>query len=208
MKDGKPSESRLELGLSGQTCFLKAYQGHRNLMVELLKHPLTILLVGALISGLLIPRFTLRWQNHQKALEIKTQLVSELSKSIMEIIMAIQYAHLGAESLKQADFDKAYLDWEIESAVIGTKLQAYFSDTTIPTEWTTFSALITDFYALEGVAPNERSKFTEVLARKLGAPTDLKHQDLGDWLALKNRLLERKSALIQQVLLAKVSVLG
>jgi hypothetical protein len=177
-------------------------------MVELLKHPLTVLLVGALISGLLIPAFTRRWQNHQKALEIKTQLVSELSKSIMEIIMAIQFAHIDAKSQKQADFDKAYRDWEIESAVVGTKLQAYFPDTIIPTEWTTFSELVTDFYALEGVGLNERSTFTAVIARKLGAPTDLKHQDPEDWLALKNRILERKSALIQQVLQAKVSVLG
>src|SRR5262245_28005345 len=157
-------------------------------MVELLKHPLTVLLVGALISGLLIPTFTRRWQNHQKALEIKTQLVSELSKSIMEIIMAIQFVHLDAKSLTQADFDKAYRNWEIESAVVGTQLQAYFPDTTIPAEWTTFSALVTDLYALEGVDPNERSTFTAVIARKLGAPTDLNHQDPEDWLALKNRI--------------------
>jgi hypothetical protein len=85
-------------------------------MIELLRHPLTVLLVGALISGLLIPAFTRRWQNHQKALEIKTELVSELSKSIMGIIMAIQFVRVGAKSQKQADFDQAYREWEIESA--------------------------------------------------------------------------------------------
>ena len=68
-------------------------------MVELLKHPLIVLLVGALISGLLIPAFTRRWQNYQKALEIKTQLVSDLSKSIMGIVMATQFAHIGAKRL-------------------------------------------------------------------------------------------------------------
>jgi hypothetical protein len=177
-------------------------------MIELLRHPLTVLLVGALMSGLLIPAFTRRWQNHQKALEIKTQLVSELSKSIMGIIMAVQFARVGAKSQKQADFDQAYRDWEIESAVIGTKLQAYFPETTIPDEWTGFSALVTDLYALEGVNANERSTFAAVIRRKLGAPTDLKHEDPEDWLALKNGILERKSALIQQILQTRVSVLN
>lgn len=175
----------------------------RGAMVELLKHPLTILLVGALISGLLLPEFTRRWQNHQKALEIKTELVSDLSKSIMGMVMATQFAHVGAKSQKQADFDQAYRDWEIESAVIGTKLQAYFPDTTIPTEWTAFSALVTDFYALEGVGPDERSRFAADLAKRLGVPSG--DQGARDWLALKNAILERKSALIQQVLKAAVS---
>jgi hypothetical protein len=173
-------------------------------MVELLKHPLIVLLVGALISGLLIPAFTRRWQNYQKALEIKTQLVSDLSKSIMGIVMATQFAHIGAKSQKQADFDQAYRDWEIESAVIGTKLQAYFPDTTIPTEWTAFSELVTDFYALEGIGVDERSGHAADLAKRLGASG---YQGARDWLTLKDGILDRKSALIQQVLKAAVSVL-
>lgn len=175
-------------------------------MIELLKHPITVLLVGALISGLLIPAFTRRWQNHQKALEIKTGLVSDLSKSIMGIVMATQFAHFGAKSQKQADFDQAYRNWEIESAVIGTKLQAYFPDTAIPTEWTAFSALITDFYALEGIASDKRSGFAAGLAQRLGVTGG--NQGPQDWLALRNGILERKAALIQQVLKEAVSVLG
>lgn len=174
-------------------------------MAELLRHPLTVLLVGALISGLLIPAFTRRRQNHEKALEIKTELVSDLSKSIMGMVMATQFAHVGARSQRQADFDQAYRDWEIESAVIGTKLQAYFPDTTIPAEWTVFSALVTDFYALEGVGADERAGFAADLARRLGAPGG--HPGAQDWLELKNGILERKAALIRQVLNAAVSVL-
>ena len=173
-------------------------------MVELLKHPLIVLLVGALISGLLIPAFTRRWQSHQKALEIKTELVSDLSKSILGMVMATQFAHLRAESQTQADFDKAYRDWEIESAVIGTKLQAYFPDTTIPTEWTEFSALVTEFYALEGIGEDKRSRPAADLAKKLGVLG--RYQGAQDWLALKNGILEKKSALIQQVLKSAVSV--
>jgi len=177
-------------------------------LAELLKHPLTILFVGALISGLLIPTITRRWQNHQKALEIKTQLVGELSKSIMEIIMGIQFAHLGAKSQKQADFDKAYREWEIQSAVIGTKLQAYFPDTTIPDEWTGFSELVTGFYALEGIDQDEKPKFVFVsdFQKKLGLLLDSEYQHQKDWGVLKNGILKRKSELIQKILRAKISV--
>src|SRR5687767_12760316 len=125
-------------------------------MAQFLEHPFTILLAGAAISGLLIPSITRRWQNHQKALEIKTQLVSDLSKSIMEIVMATQFAHLRAPSQQQADFDRAYRDWEIQSGVIGTKLQAYFSGSTIPEEWSQFSEIVTDFYALEAVDESQQ----------------------------------------------------
>jgi hypothetical protein len=176
-------------------------------MAEFLKHPLTILLVGAVISGLLIPFITRRWQSHQKALEIKTQLVSELSRSIMEIIMAVQFAHLGARSQKQADFDKAFREWEIQSAVIGTRLQAYFPDTTIPEEWTDFSEIVTDFYALEGVDQGKRPKFMSEIRKRLGAHLDSESRGQQDWGVLKDGILKKKSELIQKVLRARISVL-
>ena len=37
-----------------------------------LSSPFLTLLIGAIISGLLIPYITTTWQNHAKALEIKT----------------------------------------------------------------------------------------------------------------------------------------
>lgn len=176
-------------------------------MTEFLKHPLTILLVGALISGLLIPAITRRWQNHQKALEIKMQLVSELSKTIMEIIMAIQFAHLGAKSQMQADFDKAYREWEVQSAVIGTKLQAYYPNTKIPDEWTVFSELVTEFYALEGVDQNRKPEIESAIRDKLGMLFGTEFQNQQDWSELKNGILTIKSMLIQKVLKARISVL-
>jgi RNase H-fold protein (predicted Holliday junction resolvase) len=176
-------------------------------VAEFLKHPLIILFVGALISGLLIPAITRGWQNHQKALEIKTQLVSELSKAIMEMIMAIQFAHLGSKSQKQAEFDKAYREWEIQSAVIGTKLQAYFPETTLPEEWTRFSEIVTQFYALEGIGQDERPKFASAIAGELGALSHSERQDKLDWGVLRNGILKRKSELIQKVLREKISVL-
>ena len=110
----------------------------------------------------------------------------------MEIIIAVQFAHLGVKSQKQADFDRAYREWEIQSAVIGTKLQAYFSDTTIPDEWTDFSELVTGFYALEGVGQAERPMFVSDIRRKLGVLLESEYQDQQYWGALKNGILKRR----------------
>ncbi|HYT01989.1 MAG TPA: hypothetical protein VEP90_03000 [Methylomirabilota bacterium] len=38
-------------------------------------YPLVIVAFTVIISGLLIPYFTRRWQNHQKELELKADLV-------------------------------------------------------------------------------------------------------------------------------------
>ncbi len=40
-----------------------------------LTHPLVLIAVGAAVPGLLIPRFTRQWQNHEQELKLKTDLV-------------------------------------------------------------------------------------------------------------------------------------
>jgi hypothetical protein len=173
---------------------------------EVLGHPLLILFTGALLTGLVIPRITRRWHTHQKALEIRTDLVSAVSKSIMEIIMAVQYARLRAPSQTQADFDAAYRQWEIESAVIGTKLHAYFPLSHLPAAWTTFSERVTDFYAIEGARPEERRSLECELWKKLKHKDPLPEGDAG-WLSLKNAIFTRKGEMLADILKADISVL-
>ena len=46
-----------------------------------LANPLLVTVVAAILSGLLIPYVSKGWQDHQKALEVKTGLVSQMSES-------------------------------------------------------------------------------------------------------------------------------
>src|SRR5688572_11993187 len=105
----------------------------------LLRHPLTALLVGAALTGLIVPRITRQWQLRQKRLEVKTALVAELSELVMRFLMAIQFVHVRAASFSQESFDDAYREWEVRSAVFGTKLQAYLPTHDLPAEWSQFS---------------------------------------------------------------------
>lgn len=176
-------------------------------MQEFLGHPLLILVTGALLSGWVIPRVTRGWHTQQKALEIKTDLVTELSKSIMEMITAIQYARLGTVSQTQADFDNAFRTWEVDSSVIGTKLHAYFPETAIPGIWTNCTERIRDFYAIEGVSNEEKRKFELELWEKLRQQGPLPEGDAG-WLELKNALLRKKAHILQSILGEHISVLN
>jgi hypothetical protein len=184
-------------------------------MKDVLAHPLVVLLVGAAVTGFLIPTLTRRSQDRQKELELKTELVSELSESIMEMVMAVQFSHMtltrgedvDLESLEK-ELNQAYREWEVRSAVIGTKLQSYFPATTIPTEWREFSNTVGQFYALEGASYERRQELAlnirEKLLGMLG-PGSVASEDWGD---LRGGILEKKAELIRKVIEAPLSTFG
>lgn len=122
-----------------------------------LSHPLVLLIVGALISSYLIPALTRGWQDHQKELEIKIGLVDQVNEAILGIAMATQFAEVGAKSQTQEDFDKAYLEWEVKAAKIGSRIRGYLPEG-IYSDWHTYVGVVTDFYALTGILDEAKRK--------------------------------------------------
>lgn len=114
-------------------------------LYEWLSHPLLLLTLGGLLSGYLIPVLTRRWQDHQKELDIKSDLVRKISESVISIVMAVQFADIGRQSQSMEDFDKAYREWELDRAVIGSQLRAYFPRSELGSKWDLYASLITDF---------------------------------------------------------------
>jgi hypothetical protein len=86
-----------------------------------LSNPLLLLVVGAAISGLLVPYITSQWQNHEKELELKTTLVARLSEAVSKILTAAQFTN--AELPETVDYYQAYYEWETSSSAIGYYLQ-------------------------------------------------------------------------------------
>src|SRR2546423_1428624 len=95
-------------------------------LVRALAHPLVLLLVGAAVSSYLIPSFTRRWQDHQKELELKSALASEISRSVTDFVLNVQFVHVRAASVTQTQLDAAYRTWSLPSAVIESRLGSYF----------------------------------------------------------------------------------
>jgi hypothetical protein len=146
-------------------------------IAEILSHPLSLLLIGALVSGLLIPFFTNRWQIHQKGLEIRINLVGRISQTVMRMMTMIEsmlviILKVGEErrkllntiredsvaSNKGSDLEKAgakffgelndeYRKFKVDSAVIGTELESYFPTEKIGEEWDKLVREIELFYA-------------------------------------------------------------
>jgi len=170
----------------------------------LLRHPLVTLLVGAALTGLVVPRITRQWQLRQKRLEVKTALVAELSELVMRFLMAVQFVHIRSASLSQESFDSAYRDWEVGSAVLGTKLQAYLPSHDLPAEWTAFSLSVTHFYALEGTPSDERRASSERLDSMLKPYLTGEQGD--EWMRHRTAILNWKSDLIRRLMTSRVQL--
>ncbi len=185
-------------------------------IAEILSHPLTLLLIGALLSGLLIPYFTNRWQIHQKGLEIRIDLVGRISRTVMEMMtmvesMLIRILKVAEEKRKLSttvrDDDAAsnkvdelekdvvksfeqlnteYRKFKVDSAVIGTELESYFPSEDIGREWDKLFREIELFYA--------RTENDFEIA-KLGG--DIGQADID---AKRKKILHRKYIIIQLVL--------
>jgi hypothetical protein len=186
-------------------------------MTDVLDHPLLLLLVGALVSGLLLPWLARRWQNHQKELELKTQLTTEITETVTAFAMVLQFVELGASSQTQADFDDAYREWETNSAVIASKLSVYFGGTSLPDEWRRFSSFANDFYALAGTGEAKQTNTTSLL-KLIDASRALPDADREElkrmsargvekpqveWAALKAHVLAWKDAIVKDLLSAR-----
>lgn len=198
-------------------------------MSDFLSHPLVVLFVGAIITGLLIPWLTRQWQDRQKELEIKTKLVSDISESTMTILKRIEAVRVTKTWLprRKSDDDtdtkyngirkqyreayeamnSAAHEFAVRSAVIGTNLEAYLPNSEIPQKWSDFADIVYRFYALEGIYETEkRKKYEQNLRQELSSLVNDEIDAQKGWVEIRDRILEVKADLIQNVLKSSISV--
>ena len=200
-------------------------------MSRLLTHPLVILVIGAVLSGLLIPSITRQWQERQKELELKTNLVTEIIELVTEILICRQYylsavfeyreyqrkqRHQDTELVAQytqsmatqgEKLDNANIKWEVKSAVIETKLQVYFPETRIATRWSEFAKAISILVQLTEVPQGDRTDvwipFWRALPIKMGEEDAEDPNNRQNWPVQKKAILQNQTYLIQMILAAK-----
>lgn len=117
---------------------------NRKKIYSSLHHPLLLLIIGALISSYIIPFYTRAWQDHQKELELKTDLVGEISNSVATILIKTQTTK-AIISTPYKEFYNAFEEWESGSAIIQSELRAYFFNSHLPQLWTNYSFILSDF---------------------------------------------------------------
>jgi hypothetical protein len=114
-----------------------------------LASPLAVTVVAALLGSWLIPQLTRGWQDHQKALEIKTGLVGRMSESVSDAVARGRFiaAGLVAPGAEQREWNGAYRAWTTSSAAIGATLRAY-TGAEIGAAWQSYADAVTNFLLL------------------------------------------------------------
>jgi hypothetical protein len=120
---------------------------------DVLAHPLFILLIGAFVGSLLIPSITRRWQDRQRALELKAALLAGLSDSVTRIVTHAQFQDMGGKDKlsdeDRVEFDWRYGEWLVESRRLQTQLQAYFaSSPDLAKHWVWYTELLRSLHEL------------------------------------------------------------
>jgi hypothetical protein len=123
-----------------------------------LKHPLVIALIGAILSVLIVPAFTRQWQDRQKERELKRALVADIGEAATEALTTAQFVNLNLFGLaagqgpggpeQQRVFNESQIEWEIQSARIGSELRAFFPESGLGRDWQLYSETVTKAYQL------------------------------------------------------------
>jgi hypothetical protein len=194
----------------------------RHELGQWLANPFVVTVVAAILGGLLIPHFTRSWQDHQKELEIKTDLVGQMSESVGDAVATGRFiaADLVPPASQQGEWNDGYRAWTTASASIGAGLRAYVGSD-VGSDWRSFSDTVTNFFLLSANNdPDSRRRQVEELMRDGDLRRHVQFKPAG-WAALRGPkttadfrlaypelargILERQDELVQRVLDSDVS---
>lgn len=170
---------------------------------KLLAHPLVLLLVTAAVSGLLVPRLTQQWQEQQEEINIRRDFAARVSRAVGEFFISTQLAQVGAQSQSQEEFDEAYVRWEVESAVLGAELRAYYTAEAVHADWARCDELATAYYVQVGIGePEERRRYLQQIQQNLRVRAAV---DLTDIPALRAEVLAARDRVIRGILAERMA---
>jgi hypothetical protein len=143
--------------------------------------PLVVLLCGAALTNLIGPRLSARREDQRKALEVKVGLVEEMSEAVMTLISVSSAADVyrrrigfvkGATAQFSDQLDRANdanARFDVQAAVIRSKLDAYFAHSALPDAWTRFCIDVGQYYATLGMKETNRLRTLAKLREKYPA---------------------------------------
>jgi hypothetical protein len=126
-------------------------------LASLLSHPLFLLLAGAGLTQIILPRITYKWLNRAEELKLKASLVrtvTEATESYFGSIQLVEY--IGTSAPKT--LEEAFVEWRIQHGAIEADIQAYLTqDTELFRLWSALGAgLWTLFFLLRNQTPEAR----------------------------------------------------
>ena len=168
-------------------------------LARLLAHPLVVLSIGAVLSGLIVPTLTRRWQDHAQQLQIKTDLVTTMSEATTRALVGLAPPVGSAADTRP----QAYAQWSVDNAVIWSKLAAYFPSDPLVDAWSAFAKAMNGFYDLSR-APTAaaRADAAQAICRYLGAQGESCPAPAGttSWDALAQSMRQVEVGIVDRVL--------
>lgn len=152
---------------------------------SIISHPVFLLVVGAVFASILTPWLTNRWQDHKKALEIKVNLVTRITRLLSEVYAAAVSTTLWRNQQFTAEqfeeFRSLMSRWHIESNVARSEIQAYLGDTSLKNDFNDHFNLLITWYGVTVNFFRNAPKSKELLTRDIEfiktALTNDKHVD-------------------------------
>jgi hypothetical protein len=148
-----------------------AGHGWMRRLFSLASHPLVLIAVGAVISGILVPSFTRGAQDHRQALEIKSGLVRSMSEAASPFLAATLANVLVYNGDVPRSYDVAYQRWIAKSSDVSTRLQTYVPDLRgyqgDAPGWSTLSLRMRDLYYYFRISPTANSFTRDDYTRRL-----------------------------------------
>ncbi len=120
-----------------------------------LGHPLVLLIMGAIVTGILVPSFTHRWQQAQTAQQTKSGLISDITAATstamtqLEISMnPVLNSGVAYNNLNDPAVATQYANWTSLAAKATAEVNVYFPENKIPTHWSDVTGLVKTFFLL------------------------------------------------------------
>lgn len=129
-------------------------------------HPFILLVAGAIITSAIIPWLTNRWQNHKKKIEIKIDLVSRISETVILCTHNIATILLNKKQIEAGTITESK-EWVSKGKIVGAYIRAYFKNSSLPNEWDKFFEMLWDYW---GFAMN----LADDSIQKISIPTEFK----------------------------------
>lgn len=141
----------------------------RRRLARVLSHPLMLLAVGAVVSGLLVPSFTRSAENHKQRLAIKSDLVDSMSNAASPFLAATLSNVIAHNGDAPPSYDVAYQQWVTRSNEVFAKLKTYLPDAEATQQWGSFMLRMRDLYYFFRLSPSAGSGTRDAYTERLHA---------------------------------------
>jgi hypothetical protein len=125
--------------------------------------------------------FTQRWQDHQRALDVQTALVSDMTAAATSYALDINYDHIKLSSYRteaerrawSEKLESTYRRWQLKRNVIRSRLLAYYGEGSVLASWDRLSVLLQLVWGSAAKFGNnpfgsdERRRFVAIVGKRL-----------------------------------------